>query len=150
MRAVVSTAGYAVSRYEVDEGMDWIIVGEGVQGVNPNPKVDVQLKCTQNIRDFGDKFAYDLNVSNYRRLRTESSIPSILVVVFVPDNVGDWLDQSEDRLLMRKCGYWLCLQGYAETDNDETIAVHIPKSNMFTPSTVQDMLLAVATNGRIG
>jgi hypothetical protein len=70
-------------------------------------------------------------------------VPRILVVVLVPENLVDWLVQSEDELSMRHCGYWVSLRGQPETVNATTVTVELPRSNQFTVEAVVSMWRAL-------
>jgi hypothetical protein len=82
---------------------------------------------------------YPLNLKNYNDLRINALVPRILVVVLVPENLADWLVQSEDELLMRHCGYWVSLRGLPETPNATTVTVELRRSNQFTVEAVVSM-----------
>ena len=90
---------------------------------------------------------YPLNLKNYNDLRINALVPRILVVVLVPENLADWLVQSEDELLMRHCGYWVSLRGLPETVNATTVTVELPRSNQFTVEAVVSMFQRISNGG---
>ncbi len=44
-------------------------------------------------------------------------MPRILVVIVVPELLDEWIAQTEENLVMRRCGYWFSLRSYADTGN---------------------------------
>ena len=78
---------------------------------------------------------------NYDDLRRTGTVPLILIVVLLPsDDVEDWLHQSEDELCLRRCGYWLSLEGRQRVDNASTVTVHIPRRNVFDGAQLADLM----------
>ncbi|KAB8318317.1 DUF4365 domain-containing protein [Tolypothrix campylonemoides VB511288] len=87
---------------------------------------------------------YPLKLKNYNDLRLDDfAIPRILVVVLIPDNLADWLQQSEQELCMRYCGYWVSLLGMLRTQNTTTVTVTIPRTNQFTVATLQSIMQGI-------
>lgn len=98
-----------------------------------SPQVDAQVKCTAAASVSATHVAYPLKIKNYDELRpTDLQVPRILIVVTVPDDLGDWLKHSEQELAMRRCGYWLSLRGEPGTTNTTSVTVQLPRANQFT------------------
>ncbi len=97
------------------------------------------------------KLEYDLKVKNYNELRVEQyGSPRILIVVVVPDAPKRWLDQSEERLVLRKCAaYWMSLRGAPETTNTSSIRVDVPRANLFTTASLARLLQAISEGERL-
>lgn len=53
-------------------------------------------------------------------------------MVLVPDDIESWLEQSEEKLTIRRCGYWTSLRGMKEVRNTSSVTVRLPRSNLFT------------------
>jgi hypothetical protein len=64
----------------------------------------------------------------------------ILVVVLVPDEVEQWLEQSEDELCLKYSGYWLSLQGRPSSTNEQSVTVQIPRQNLFTVQALKSIM----------
>jgi hypothetical protein len=77
----------------------------------------------------------------------EILVPRILVVVRVPDNVSEWADATDDRLLIRRCGYRVSLRGMSETENAETVSVTLERENRFTPESLSEMMSVIGEGG---
>ncbi|MGA9380995.1 MAG: DUF4365 domain-containing protein [Phormidium sp.] len=146
--AVTAAKGYFFQRTTtpLDQlGIDLIITGVSVQGVMGFPQLFVQLKCTS--RELFDEtyLKYPLKTKNYEELRTPNQYPPlILIVVVVPDNLENWLNQSETELCLRHCGYWISLAGALPTENKESVTVSIPRTNIFTANTLQQLMQRIA------
>jgi Domain of unknown function (DUF4365) len=148
IQAVTSVAGYSLYRPDVDDdSVDLGIAARGGEGPIVSPRLELQLKCTsRNILDSGC-VRYPLNLKNYNDLRINGLVPRILVVVLVPDNLNDWLQQSEQELCMRHCGYWLSLRGQPETQNLTSVTVELPRSNKFTVEALRDIIQRISLGG---
>ena len=70
-------------------------------------------------------------------------IPRILIVVLLPDNLDEWVQQSEQELCMRYCGYWLSLRGMPETQNTSAVTVTIPRNNQFTVTALESIMQGI-------
>jgi hypothetical protein len=148
LRAVAAVAGCQCSKLTPDvDKIDWTIrwPGGGAKVISPN--VDVQLKCTEDCpnRD-SPRFAVD--IETYDALRDERvAVPRILVVVFVPKDTADWIEQSEDQLALRRCGYWASLRGRTPTDNKDNITVPLPRDQLFTVAALRGILDTIGQGG---
>lgn len=136
MHAVASATGYSfqIAPRPLDQvGVDATITAVGAQGSRSLPQLHVQVKCTSINVLTNDCIRYPLKVKNYEELSDDSRvIPLILVVVLVPDNINDWLQQSEAELCLKRCGYWVSLQGEPAIQNRTSVTVQLPRENLFT------------------
>jgi len=115
VRAVAAVGGFSVSQPEVDdESIDLKIVARGGEGIVFSPELNLQLKCTSRDVLDGQFIRYPVRIKNYRDLIINSQVPRLLVVVLVPENLENWLQQSEDEMCMRYCAYWVSLRGQPE------------------------------------
>jgi len=58
----------------------------------------------------------------------------------VPEDPADWLDLTEDRMIMRRCGYWTSLRGAAPTNNKTSVTIEIPRLQVFSPEALQGIM----------
>ncbi|MBI5425651.1 MAG: DUF4365 domain-containing protein [Opitutae bacterium] len=103
--------------------------------------IEYQAKATKNWRTTqnADEIVYDMPVDAYNRLITRSAlggIPIYLILLCLPDSAHDWVELSHEEMILRHCCYWQRISG-APTENDNTTAVHIPKSQRFDPYTLR-------------
>ncbi|EDX74956.1 hypothetical protein MC7420_830 [Coleofasciculus chthonoplastes PCC 7420] len=151
--AIAATTGCAVQRTTtpLDRlGVDLIITGINNQDIIDFPLLYVQVKCTSRQVLTANSLRYPLSVKNYEELRIRDRYPPlILIVVIVPDQVNDWLNQSEAELCLKRCAYWISLAGKAPTQNQETIIVYIPRENIFTANVLKTMMQRITAGERL-
>lgn len=135
VRAVASVAGFAAHVPEVDDdSIDMGLGARGGYGTLRSPKVDLQIKCTSNQIWHKDPMRFALKKKNYTDLRGDDFlVPRLLIVVCVPKALTEWIEQNEERLIMRRCGYFLSLRAHPpRLDISANVTVSIPKNQMFT------------------
>jgi len=126
-------------RHEDNNGIDagvtaWAPFDNG--GYLTEVDFKVQLKATIEVPiDNGTHLFYFLRgVSRYDDLRANTvDVARILLVLFLPPDAANWLEQTEDELAMRRCGYWVSLRGAAATNNGTGATVYLPKTQIFSP-----------------
>ena len=141
-RAVAAVAQIEVSEPTVDDdSVDLLFRQRGGGGVVRSPRVEAQVKCKGKVAVYAGHVTYPLKLKNYDELRPVNVlVPRILIVVHVPDRVGDWLGHSEAELAMRHCGYWLSLRGQPATANTTNVTVQFPRTNQFTVANLQGIM----------
>jgi hypothetical protein len=117
-----------------------------VQGkVLNKPQIDIQAKCQMSGMAASDPISYSLDLETYDALRdVKVCIPRILVLVLVPDDVQEWITQSEHTLMLRHCAYWVSLKAMQPSTNSATQTIHIPRKNLFGPQVLQTMMSKIA------
>lgn len=108
--------------------------------------VHVQLKATsQKMVARDGKYSYALNTKQYNKLRRVTTVPyRILVVLFLPAGVKEWLQHSEEALLMKRCAYWVSLRGAPESQNSTSMTVHIPTRQVFSPEGLIELMVRIS------
>ena len=137
VEAVASQAGYWISYPRVDRrSVDGTLEGD-TAGL---PRLDFQLKATSQdvLRD--DQLRFPLPIRNYDDLRLQARAPRILIVLHMPDDVSEWLNQSREEMCQRYCAYWLSLSGSPPVQNTTSVTVHIPLANMFNSAQLTDLM----------
>lgn len=135
IQAVASAAGYAFQRTTTpldNLGIDVTITGIGERTITGFPQLYLQVKST-SLNLLEERFLkYPLRVKNYEELRQPNQYPPlILVVVLLPENVEEWLEQSEAELCQKSSAYWISLEGEEPTENRQTVTVYLPRKNLF-------------------
>ena len=104
------------------------------------PKIDFQAKATSQdvLRD--DSVRFRLPISDYDNLRRRDTVPHILIVLLMPKDDADWLNQTSEELAMRRCAYWKSLEGMDESPNVSTVTVHVPVSQTFDSAQLREMM----------
>jgi len=137
--AVASCAGCAIGEWKVDD--DSIDITLRSKLFPRKPKIDLQLKCTWQDVFYGDEIHFFLPLNNYNDLRTEDvCVPRLLVTVLTPDDIDQWLHQSEEQMLLRNCAYWCDLRGLPPVENTNGRTVSFPRTNIFTPAALTNMM----------
>lgn len=149
IRAVVAAAGFNIGKMDIDEDSIDLSIASSRYFLAVRASIDVQLKCTADERVLRQEFIhFPLKIKNYDDLRT-ARLPHALVVVLVPPNVEDWLIQTEQEMVMRRCGYWLSLAGQPEVQNQASVTVKIPRTQQFTAGALKDMMKRIRNTNNL-
>ncbi len=74
-------------------------------------------------------------------------VPRLLVVVTIPgDDRQAWMTQSDEQLVMRRCGFWLSLRGRQDSGNETKTRIQIPTNQRFDVAALQ-VLMNDISNG---
>jgi hypothetical protein len=141
VQLIVSAAGFQSSKPDdIGDGVDLVISRTHRRGEPLRlPNVEVQVKASRSLRSVGENWSFDLEVGHYDCLRTPGGVPRYLVVVDIRgDDPADWVSQTDQHFAFHKLAYWTSLVDEPGTDNAATIAVPIPKVNIYTPAVVAD------------
>jgi hypothetical protein len=141
VRAVAATAG--VNVYEPIVDQDSIDVGFCVKsfaGCPGSPRIEAQLKCVSTLNLVADNYRYPLKRKNYEELIGEHYVPRILIVVEAPADPSAWLNQSHDELTLHRCAYWVSLKELQASENESTVTVSIPRTQIFGPMALKSLL----------
>ncbi len=95
--------------------------------------VDLQLKATSNAEKHSDGLHFRLKLKSYSDLVTERAVPLVLVVLELPADESRWLDCTLERMILRKCGWWISLAGRDPLDAGSATVV-IPRTQRFGQS----------------
>ncbi len=142
--AVIAKAGFNSSFDVFDYGYDGTIKDVGCRNnrhYNTGFNIDFQLKSTCNALFEDDCIAYDLEAKNYNDLVEKGRPqPQILLLFVLPQNEDEWLTISEDSIESKKSIWWCSLKGNEQTKNEETKRIRIPRSQLFTPAALIEMM----------
>ena len=108
----------------------------------------IQLKATfSEYTETDTTIKYPLKVKNYNDLRKKCTTPIILGLLILPKEKEEWVNQTATELTLKYCMYWLNLKGAPETENDVSITVEIPKSQVLSSDTIINLMQRIADNG---
>lgn len=128
--------GFQVAnRHKDNRGVDGLIsvyapFGPG-DGYLESVDIDVQLKATKQQPKQTDTHFSDFlkPVSQYDVLRADKwGTPRLLIVLFLPDDISEWLLHSHEELLLRRCAYWVSLLGAPPCNNQSGQTIQVPKT----------------------
>ena len=72
-------------------------------------------------------------------------LPHLLVVVVLPEDEAEWLAQTEEQLILRRCGYWMSLRGRDEIQGDAgSTTVYIPRTQVFSVEELEKLMTGVS------
>ncbi len=148
VHAVAARAGYACQVVHVDDdSVDVQLAARGKvheTAVLRSPKIDIQLKATAQQVLKKDHLAFALPVKNYNDLREESLVPRLLVVLVLPQDETQWLEQTEEQMISRHCAYWSSLLGREQRENAASVTVRLPRRQQFTVTSLGAMMEKVS------
>jgi len=136
---VAAVAGFTAAKPDVDnDSVDWTIASR----LPRRPKIDIQMKSRRiEEADTDEIIRYDLKRKNYDDLiLTDLLTPRLLVLVLVPADITSWLELTADQLVLHRCAYWVSLAGQPSTDNEHTVRVSIPRSNLLNVASLEGLM----------
>jgi len=149
---VAAYNGFNTSVQDKDYGEDLSIIEVGYRIENGHKRlrntgreIRIQLKATtvNSIIYEENIIKYDLEIKNFNDLieRRDSAYPLILMVFILPVNKEDWINISDEELIVKKCAYWyLPKDKNIETNNTSTKRIGIYKDNLFSIHTLPNLI----------
>ena len=130
VQAIAAGAGMGCAFRLADYGIDLTL--HEIKASGKGCAIDVQAKSSTLARTEEDMVRYDLEVKAYNDLRVPMvGCPRLLVLLVLPEVEAQWLSQSIEELVVRRCAYWLSLAGAAPVGNEKTVRIAIPVANVF-------------------
>ncbi|MDW9508799.1 DUF4365 domain-containing protein [Sinorhizobium meliloti] len=104
--------------------------------------IDFQLKCSKDWKLAGDDVQWSMKSKAYNKLagRGPGAVPAILILMCLPENEEEWMDISEDSLLLRKCCYFTTVKGPLIENENTTRQISFPRRNLLNVSTLTTIL----------
>ena len=113
-----------------DEGIDVTIrppQSRFLNCVNTKPTIDVQMKCTSNPKfdSSGDNVLFNLDRRIFSRMQIEGVSPLLLMVMILPEDIDEWVYNTDDGLIMKREMLWYSAVGHDTviSDNQKTVNV---------------------------
>jgi len=157
LHAVVAHAGascISANRTMDANGIDATLTAWGpFDSGGPLEEVDlkIQLKATSIppvIRD-GHLSYFVKDVDRYNDLRKDTlQVHRLLVVLFLPENMENWLAVDDEQLLLKKCAYWVSLRGAPEP-KDTGKTIHIPQRQRFDPANLRHIFTTISRSEKL-
>ena len=145
VQAITAQAGAICATPSPDFGIDLCIrdvmrTPDGFDDVSR--QIDLQLKSTTRAISSDTEVAVDLDARMYNSLcRRSGNIHQFLVVLVLPPEETEWLTHTPEELIVRRCAYWISLEGRGPTSATSSVRVRIPRENIFTAEVVQQLLV---------
>ncbi len=113
-----------------------------------NVEFSVQLKATYTLDDeTSDSIKYPLRVKNYNDLCQKGCTDIILCLLVLPKDPSEWVNQTPNDLILKRCMYWVSLKGKSPSSNTTTVTIDIPKKNIMSVETLKQMIHKIANEG---
>ncbi|MDO7849092.1 DUF4365 domain-containing protein [Hymenobacter sp. M29] len=157
LELLIHNGGHKHMKPEDDHGVDLYIMrvqrierADGIRYVDSTDFIGVQLKCTcvASIEEDEDYVKYDLEAKTYNdlvdRVRYNATVPLLLVLMILPDEVTRWVEVRDNEIALAKCAYWYepdSSQPY--TGNSSTKRIYIPKANKLDMDSIRRKFIAL-------
>ena len=106
VHAVAGQAGVGLCFPHQDNGIDGtfrLVLEMGAKRIQGGAPLDFQLKATKNCIVSSTEILYDLDAESYKKLifsRSHGGTPIVLLILALPKDTSDWLQHSEDQLIL--------------------------------------------------
>jgi hypothetical protein len=144
VQAIAAQAGVLCSRPDLDYGIDLSLRAVEIgkrRHYDSSVQIDLQLKSTTRAAMADADVSYDLDAAAYNDLcAPQPACPRLLVLLVLPKDEQDWVSQSAEELLLRRCAYWRSLRGSPVTTATRSVRVAIPLANVFSAAAVRALL----------
>ncbi len=151
---MASAAGFACQAPEVDnDSVDRTIVARGwlhEKAVFRSPKIDVQLKswARQPLRADETSVLFRLNRKNYDELRHPAQVPRLLVVLLLPREPEQWVEQDDERMISRYAAYFVSLAGKDDAPQKGKVPVELPRANLLSVNALRRLMEQASRRAR--
>ncbi len=155
VQAVCGMAGYNYGTDAKDYGFDItiksIIQRQSGRLCLSGYNVDLQIKATTVFTINGTHVKYSLKNKNYNDLaEADPGTKRILVVLLLPEEKTSWLNQDPESLVMKKCAYWISLEGSdIKTNEDSSTTIDIPLENVFSVENLGTIMDKIKEGGSL-
>jgi len=105
-----------------------------------------QIKSTTRSTLQSDKVVYDMEIDAYNKL-VSMDLTTILILYCIPEIFDSCLDIDEDRLLLKRCCYWMHING-SMSENKSSKRIFIPRDQLFTPESA-NILISKLNSGEL-
>ena len=124
--AIASYCGCNISKLEVDnDSIDMSLMKKDMHGtLLDTAELHLQLKCTQLSFSEDNFLHFDLPIKNYNDLRKKSASPRLLVIVCIPENFEQSIEEQDEKMILRKNAFWYKIKG-DDRKNKKSVTVKI-------------------------
>lgn len=146
IEAVASHAGFQVEEVKVDlDSVDGTLKAD----FGMRPRIEFQAKATAKDVVGDHHIHFPLSIKNYDDLRIEAINPRILIVLVMPQEIQQWVEQTSEELCLRHCAYWMSLKGELAKSNHYNFTVHVPLGNVFNSAQLTGMMQRTEATGAL-
>ena len=115
LKTIAAVRRIAVERIEHDEDSVDVVIKKVLnidKNVSFNSQISVQLKATSSKSQYGigkQEISYKLKVKNYNDLCMPATMPSMLALLILPEEMEEWTKWTPDELMIKGKMFWLSL-----------------------------------------
>lgn len=153
VHAVASRAGFSCERRSMDrDSVDLAIHARRKlepSSVINSPCLEIQLKSTSHPKLQNDRYVFPLEMRAYNDLRAPTMVPRLLVLFVLPRDDTKWLLHNEDKLVSKKCAYWVSLRNASDSPNQSQKTIYVPRQNVFSPDALRELLVKASCREEI-
>jgi hypothetical protein len=115
-----------------------------------SPKIDVQLKsiAREQLKAGERSFTLRLNKKNYDDLRHRAMVPRLLVVLLLPRDPRQWIEQDDERMLSRYAAYYRSLSGCADAAQRGNVPVELFRKSLLSVDTLRRLMARASQHKR--
>ena len=153
LKTIAAVRRIAVERIEHDEDSVDVVIKKVLnidKNVSFNSQISVQLKATSSKSQYGigkQEISYKLKVKNYNDLCMPATMPSMLALLILPEEMEEWTKWTPDELMIKGKMFWLSLQNQEVSNNKDNVTVKIPKENILNADTIENLIKKAAEEG---
>ena len=146
IKILAANKGYMLDKPEKDYGADFMVsrtttyIHNGsTRYIKDNKYIDIQLKATTEngitVDNVNNSIRFTLEVKNFNdlviRKNTNNLTPLVLILYILPVDRNNWVDITNNEILLRKQAYWYVPpDGSAMSNNVATVTITIPQANV--------------------
>jgi len=147
VHALATRLGYSFERTCIDrDSIDATICAKGKlpgsKGVILSPKIDVQLKATEQECS-GIHIPFKISKKNYDDLRQNAMVPRVLVVIFLIPGIN-WVDYDVEKISLYGKGFWVSLKGMDAIENISDKTIYLNQTQRLTDEVIQQWMVSAA------
>lgn len=155
VRAIAAKAGYNVQFFKEQYKVDGTI--RRVRKIrntyeDTGHSLEFELKSSFNFSLEDGKIKYQLEADNYnqlvRRSKDQNATHQILILYCMPKNPEEWVNVTEDELILRKCCFWHQLYRERETGNISNVQIEIPTHQQLTLEALDQIFTKICRGDR--
>ncbi|RUZ81290.1 DUF4365 domain-containing protein [Mesorhizobium sp. M7A.F.Ca.US.006.01.1.1] len=112
--------------------------------VNAGFPIDFQLKCTWTWTSDDADIIWSIKTKAYNDLvtRPPEAVAVILILMCLPTDEREWVNISEDAILLRKCCYFTTLTGTPTVTETSTKQIRISRRSVLDAANLSSALVA--------
>lgn len=105
--------------------------------------VEVQLKSTTIMIEKNGLLKYDIKVKNHNNLCADNVLPTMLLLLILPEDRNEWVKYSVDELTLKNSLYWKDYSTEKQSSNNNKKRISIPNDQIVTESNLSDIIILI-------